>query len=269
MREINKFYKIQPKINNLNKELISINNYNSKKYPYILLKSVSYSYPNTNNNSLENINLEINKGQNIGIVGKTGSGKSTLIDILLGLLVPTKGSFKINGKNLNNDLLIKSWQETISHVPQKIFIKDSSILDNIVQDKNSYDKNHLKKILNLTILTEFVESLQDGIYTNVGEDGSLLSGGQRQRIGIARALYKKPNVLILDEGTNSLDQKTEDELLNNLRKNKNITLITVTHNINTLKEFDSIIIINNSKLMNIGSFEYLSKNDNIFRSFIN
>ena len=188
------------------------------KFESLCLNSVSFSYKNAQKLTLSDINLQINKGESIGIVGTTGSGKSTLMDILMGLLKPSNGEMLINGKNLykkDNRNLLNKWRECISHVPQNIFLSDSSILENIAFGValEEIDMERVKICAEKAQLSNFIESCSDGLQTVVGERGVKLSGGQRQRIGIARALYKKSQVLFLDEATSALDIYTERKLM--------------------------------------------------------
>ena len=234
--EINHFKKI-PQFNNL------------------LLKSVTYSYENNSRNVLTNINLEINKGDSIGIIGKTGSGKSTLMDILMGLLKPTNGQILINGNNLyenENKSLLNEWRESLSHVPQNIYLSDSSILENIAFGIpiEKIDIDRVKLSAEKAQLSEFIESCKDGFETFVGERGIKLSGGQRQRIGIARALYKKSRILLLDEATSALDVITEKLLLKELKNMKeNLTLIIIAHRLTTVKDCNKIIKVEKGKIL--------------------
>ena len=226
--------------------------------PYILKKelvfeNVSFAYQNKNR-VLDNINFKIYKGEKIGISGKTGSGKSTLIDLILGLLEPKDGNIYVDGKNLNhykNRSLYTSWQKSLAHVPQQIYLNDCSIKENIAFGipTNQIDKKLLNQAIQLSLTGEFVSELPHGINTLVGEKGFLLSGGQRQRIGIARALYKKSNILILDEATNALDQKTERKIISQLcKKSSKTTVIMISHNNDILRYCDRIIKFVNGKL---------------------
>ena len=219
----------------------------------ISIKDVSFQYPGRSKMTLENINIEIKKGSKVGIVGETGSGKSTMLDIIMSLLTPTSGEFLVDGKRIDQSNILK-WQKNISHVPQSIFLSDNSIKKNIAF--GSSDKNiDFKKIIRsskIAHLDKFVNSLDNKYETNVGERGVQLSGGQRQRIGIARAVYKASNLLILDEATNALDVKTEEGVIESLfLNNSNLTVIFVTHRISTLENCDMIIEMSNGKIKEI------------------
>ena len=208
----------------------------------ITLKNINFQYDGSKK-ILDNFNFTINKGENVAIIGSSGKGKSTLIDLLIGLLEPTEGSIyvdkkKIESKNVND------WRSKISHVPQEYFIIDDTIASNIAftLDKRNIDKDNLILAAKISELHDFIMSLPNQYETQVGEEGSLLSGGQRQRLAIARALYKKKDILILDEATSALDFKLEELLINNINSSlPNITLIIITHRISKLQNIKKII----------------------------
>ena len=208
----------------------------------IILKNINFQYDGSKK-ILDNFNFTINKGENVAIIGSSGKGKSTLIDLLIGLLEPTEGSIyvdkkKIESKNVND------WRSKISHVPQEYFIIDDTIASNIAftLDKRNIDKDNLILAAKISELHDFIMSLPNQYETQVGEEGSLLSGGQRQRLAIARALYKKKDILILDEATSALDFKLEELLINNINSSlPNITLIIITHRISKLQNIKKII----------------------------
>ncbi len=190
----------------------------------------------------KNFSFEIKKNSIFGISGESGSGKSTLINILLGLLKPKSGKVLSNGLDINN--FISDWQKSLGYVSQNIFLLDASLKENIAfgvaEEKIDYDQ--LKKIINLANLNNFIESLEYGIDTNIGEKGSKISGGQMQRIAIARELYRNPSILILDEATTGLDNENEKKIFESINELKNkMTIIIVSHNKNTLNICDSII----------------------------
>ena len=198
---------------------------------------------------LNNLSLEINKGSKIGVVGKSGSGKSTLLDILMGLLFPSAGAIEVDGYSLRRKD-ISGWQKNIAHVPQQIFLTDSSIAENIAfgKKKEEIDFENINKVLKITQLEDFINSLPEGVHTLVGEFGAKLSGGQRQRIGIARALYKKAKIVILDEATSSLDYLTEEKIMNAINDAYGFetTFIMVAHRISSLKHCDYLIKVNSN-----------------------
>ena len=217
---------------------------NSKDFLFknkIRLKNISFSYKQNSRKIIKNFNLEIFKGDRIGIIGPSGEGKSTLADLLMGLLKPTEGSIEIDGIDLhkNNKYFKKDWYKNISHVPQDIFLIDSSIAENIAfgVPHEKIDKKKLMLVIHLSRLSNFIKNIDDAFLTNVGERGLKLSGGQRQRIGIARALYKGGSILILDEATSALDQETESSIMETIDNlNSSITVIVITHRLSTLKK---------------------------------
>ena len=215
----------------------------------ILINNLSFSYGKKI--IFKDINLKINTKSVLGIRGDSGSGKSTLINLLLGLLEPDKGSIMIDNKNIND--FIFQWQSNIGYVSQNIFLLDSPLRENIAFGLNNdeIDYSLLDKVIKSAHLNKFISSLDNGVNTNIGEKGSWISGGQIQRIAIARELYKKPSILILDEATSGLDEKTEEKILNGIISLKNeMTIIIVSHNKNTLKFCDKIIDLNSFKLIN-------------------
>tara|TARA_Y100001968_G_C19421372_1_gene751923 strand:- start:279 stop:2066 length:1788 start_codon:yes stop_codon:yes gene_type:complete len=221
--------------------------------------SISFKYPNSYDNSLEELDLEIYKGECIGIVGKTGSGKSTFMDMLMGLLPPDKGEITVDGINIFNmeDSCIKEWHKKIAHVPQDIFISNNTFLENIAfgENINSIDMHRVRKAAEKACISDYIESLKYNYKTELGERGVRLSGGQKQRIAIARALYKCKEILCLDEATSSLDVPTEKLLMNRLKdeKDKQFTMIMIAHRLSTLSMCDRIIEFSNGKVKSIKS----------------
>ena len=212
----------------------------------INLRNISFSYKNNSKKILESFNLEIFKGERIGIIGPSGGGKSTLGDIIMGLLEPTDGLLEIDGVNLHkNDKFSKNdWYKNISHVPQDIFLIDGTVAENIAfgVPYNEIDKKKLMQVIHASRLSSFIKNIDDAFLTIVGERGSKLSGGQRQRIGIARALYKGGNILILDEATSALDQETELSIMQTIDNlDSSMTIIIITHRLSTLKKCNRII----------------------------
>ena len=222
-----------------------------KTFSKICFKDVSFRYPKSNKFVLRNLNFEINSGEKLGIIGSTGSGKSTLLDLLMGLLKPTKGQILIDGININNEenkIKLFEWRKSISHVPQDIFLLDSSIKNNIIFGQNYYENKFTNYIncIETSQLNNFIKNLKDEDETFVGERGIKLSGGQKQRIGIARALYKAKNIFVFDEATSALDENTESKLMLKLNKTyENSTLIMISHRLSSIKNLNRVIKLRN------------------------
>ncbi len=232
-----------------NRELINFNE-------TISLKNIQYDYPNTSSRTaLKNINLTIPSKSTVGIIGHTGSGKTTVVDIILGLLVPQRGTLEIDGEVITNQNL-RSWQRLIGYVPQHIFLSDDTIAANIAfgVDHEKIDKEMIKKVSKIANLHDFVDTeLQEKYETIIGERGVRLSGGQRQRIGIARALYNNPKVIILDEATSALDIKTEKLVMAEINKLCNDkTIIIIAHRIDTIRNCDIIFKLEKGRLLSHG-----------------
>ena len=201
--------------------------------------------------SLNNISLEIYKGQHIGITGRTGSGKSTFLDILMGLLSPSKGYLKIDNITIKDSYSLNEWQENITHVPQFIYLSDATIAENIALgiDPNFIDYEKIRYCVDMAELSVFVNTIKGGIMANVGERGIKLSGGERQRIGIARAIYKMKSLLILDEATSALDDETQNKIMNNLRSLRpEITILMVAHRLSSIENCDRVIKIDDGSI---------------------
>lgn len=250
---------------NVNIDLIKNNIFNHN----IIFKNTSYSYPNAAKSSINNINLTIYKGEKIGLIGKTGSGKSTFINLLMGLLTPSSGEILLDSKNLfldeNKEILI-SWRKIIGLVPQKIFVAQTTILENIAFLKNKKHINFekVKKSAKTACIYQYINSSKNKFHTLVGEEGINMSGGQLQRLGIARALYKDSKVLILDEGTSSLDKRTEQTIIENLNQlNNKMTLILISHELSALKNCNRIIEFEDGEIKNIYSSDEFKKTNNL------
>ena len=226
----------------------------------IILKNIYYNYPNSGRTVLEDINITIPAKSTVGIVGATGSGKTTTVDIILGLIEAQKGTLEVDGKLISKHNS-RSWQKSIGYVPQHIYLSDDTIAANIafgVEPKN-IDQNLLEKVSKIANLDDFVlENLPEKYETIIGERGIRLSGGQRQRIGIARALYHNPTVIIFDEATSALDSQTEQavmEAVNNL--GKDITIILIAHRTNTVRNCEVIFKLEKGKVVDKGNYSDL------------
>ncbi len=234
----------------------------------INLNNISFSYPNSSELNLQNINLKIPVGSDVGIVGITGSGKSTLIDIILGLHKPKNGNLEVDGVKIDN-FNRRSWQQSIGYVPQQIFLFDDTIASNIAFgiDPKNIDQEAVEKAAKIANIHKFiVNDLPLKYKTLIGERGIRLSGGQRQRLGIARALYHNPKVLVLDEATNALDVHTEQIVIEEIKKiQEDRTMIVITHRLNSVKDFDNIIIIEKGQIKQEGKFEKLKNLSEYFK----
>ena len=221
----------------------------------ICFESVSFRYSTEKQLVLENINIEIHRGQRVGLVGSTGSGKSTLVDILMSLLEPTSGRILVDGNDLNdtqNPNLLLSWRSSIAHVPQHIFLNDCSIVENIALGvpRDLIDIERVKWAAKVAQISDFIEDSLEGYSSFVGERGIRLSGGQRQRIGIARAMYKQSSILVFDEATSALDTTTEESLMSAIDSlSKSLTIIMIAHRTSTLRNCDKIIHLESGKIV--------------------
>lgn len=233
----------------------------------IELKNINFNYFNSEKNIINGLNLTIKKGSRIALVGRTGSGKSTSLDILMGLLKPSSGQLLVDGKLVEGEDL-RAFQMKIAHVPQSIYLADCTFAENIAFGiaKDKIDFKNVIEAANKAQISEFIEQNIDGYNGIVGERGIRLSGGQKQRIGIARALYKKTEILVLDEATSALDNSTEKYILNSLNNlNKNITIVIVAHRLSTVKECDLIYEFENGKIIAYGKFDQLIEKSATFR----
>jgi ABC-type multidrug transport system fused ATPase/permease subunit len=233
------------------------------------LKEVSFNYPNTDEPVIHNISLPIMHNTSVGLVGPTGAGKTTLVDIILGLLTPQKGEFSADGIKIDENNIL-NWQRNLGYVPQHIYLSDDTIMDNIAFGipREKINLKSVEQVARISNLHDFIISeLPNGYETIVGERGIRLSGGERQRVGIARALYHDPKVLVLDEATSSLDGITESavlEAINNVAKLK--TVIIIAHRLTTVKDCDIIYLIDKGKITAQGTYDELMGSSAPFRA---
>ena len=238
--EIKKYKSYETKINL--KKNIQFNN-------CLEVSNLSFAYSKTNKKILNNINFNIKFGDTVGVIGESGSGKSTLVNIITGLSLPTEGEIIVDGININNNL--KSWYKNIGYVPQNIYLSDDTIKNNIAYGKEptEIDLSALNYAVEKSNLKKFIQTLEKGIDTPVGELGNRISGGQKQRIGIARALYVRPRFLILDEATNALDKETENKIIEELKiLQGSTTIMFITHRHSTLSNCSKIFKLQNNVL---------------------
>ncbi|MEC4685995.1 MAG: ABC transporter ATP-binding protein [Nitrospirota bacterium] len=238
----------------------------------IELRDIVYYYPNTSTPAVNNLNLVIKSKTTVGFVGITGSGKTTTVDIILGLLSPTKGQLIVDGTEITPSNL-RSWQKNLGYVPQSIYLTDDTVIRNIafgVRDED-IDNKAVERAAQIANLHDFImRDLPDGYHTLVGERGVRLSGGQRQRIGIARALYNDPEVLIFDEATSALDGITENaimEAIQNISRKK--TIIMIAHRLTTVQECDVIYMLEKGKVIAKGTYSELIESSSQFRKMAN
>jgi ATP-binding cassette, subfamily B, bacterial PglK len=232
----------------------------------IELREITFSYAGAERPTIEGITLRIEKGQSIGFVGQTGSGKSTLINLLLGLYEPTSGEILTDGKPLGRPVPPK-WYMRIGYVPQEIFLMDDTLFRNIaigVPD-DQVDRERMQNAIASAQLQEVIEKMPQGLETQVGERGVMLSGGQRQRVGLARALYFDPEMLILDEGTSALDNETEAKFMRAVESLQGeITIISIAHRLTTVRGCNAIYVLMNGKIGEAGTYDELMESKSEF-----
>lgn len=222
----------------------------------IEIDRINYCYPQADRHSLTDASLTIHKGESIALIGRSGAGKTTLVDVFLGLLIPQSGNIQVDGVSIYQDL--RAWQNLIGYIPQSVFLMDDTIERNIafgVPDEQ-IDRQKLDNAIELAQLSELIAQLPDGFQTYVGENGVRLSGGQRQRIGIARAIYHDREILVLDEATSALDNETESLISEALRKlGRTKTTIVIAHRLTTIEHCDRIYEMSNGQIVRCGSYQ--------------
>lgn len=232
----------------------------------LVLDNVTYSYPDTTKPALDRVSVQIEAGSSVAFVGSTGSGKTTLINVILGLLQPQQGSIEADGVDIFSNL--KGWHANIGYIPQAIYLLDDTIRSNIaygIADEN-IDEDQLWMAIRAAQLEDFVRSLDKDVQTVAGEQGVRLSGGQRQRIGLARALYHDPEVLVMDEATSALDNETEGLVMQALRElQQNRTVIMIAHRLSTVRQCDRLYYLEDGRVAASGSYDELSRANARFR----
>lgn len=220
-------------------------------------KNVSYKYPNTNEYVIKNFNLSVKKGECIAFVGKSGSGKTTIMNMVIGFLKPSEGEMLIDGKSVN-DINVCEYRHSISVVPQNSILFDGTIRENITYGLTKYTEEDVQRVVEQANILEFLKDIPEGLNFNIGEHGAKLSGGQRQRISIARALIRNPSIIILDEATSALDNVSEYHVQQAIeRVIKDKTTFIVAHRLSTIRNADRIVVMDDGKIVESGTYEEL------------
>ncbi len=232
----------------------------------ISFKNVSFSYDKEQINPLVNIDLSLLRGKKIAIIGPTGSGKSTFVDLFLGFLKPNSGIITMDDRKIDKEN-IYSYRKNISFVPQKIFFLEDTLKQNIVfGSSGTIDLDKLNQAISDSYLKDLIDNLPNGLETNISDTNQMVSGGQKQCVGIARALYRGGDILLLDEATSGMDQKLENLIYESVFKSQFQTFICVTHNLDLLDQFDEVIVFNNGRIEAIGSYKDLKNSSNFLSS---
>ncbi len=233
------------------------------------MENISFTYENAASPLLDQFSITIPKGKNVAFVGSTGSGKTTLVDLLVGLLHPQEGVIKLDDTPLTTKN-ISTWHQQIAYIPQEVFLFDDNITENITLGLGVLDKDRLENACKMADIYEFiVHELPQGFDTEIGERGVRLSGGQRQRLGLARALYRQPDVLIMDEATSALDNITEKSIISSLDTlPDNLTLIIIAHRLSSVRHVDCIYFLENGKIVTQGTYEELMQSNATFRTMV-
>jgi ATP-binding cassette subfamily B protein len=223
----------------------------------ISLNAVRFRYTSDGPWVLDGLNLSIPKGARVGFVGSTGSGKSTMLDLLMGLLTPTEGELQVDGQTISSNRL-RTWQQSIAHVPQSIYLADTTMAENIAfgVPPHTIDFDRVRQAARQAQIADFIESSPKGYQANVGERGIRLSGGQRQRIGIARSLYKRASVLVFDEATSALDNETEEAVMQAIEGlSKDLTVLIIAHRLTTLKNCTQVVELVDGGIKRVGTYQ--------------
>ena len=224
--------------------------FNLGKFESLEIKNLNFKYGEKNNNVYtKDLNLKINRGEIVGLFGKSGSGKSTLLHLITGLIKPTKGEIYVNAKKIND--LTYEWLNKISYVPQSVYLFDDSVIKNIFFDDINFDKSKFEKSLEISNLDKLIETFPNKEKTQVGENSIKISGGQKQMIGIARAIYRDPEILILDEATSSIDLLNSEEILKNIKKlkeEKDVTVIIISHDMKVMDFCDKVFFVKDNEV---------------------
>jgi len=232
----------------------------------IRIENLSYYYPESTDAALRDITLTIPKNASVGFVGPSGAGKTTIVDVVLGLLTPTEGSIIVDGVDIQERL--PAWQQKIGYIPQSIYLTDDTVRANVAfgMDEDDISDNAVWEALEAAQLRELIESMPEGLDTFVGERGVRLSGGQRQRIGIARALFHKPEILVMDEATSALDNQTERHIVEALDQLQGEhTMIVIAHRLSTVRNCDTLFMLEDGQLVTSGSYDELAATSEAFR----
>lgn len=243
----------------------SDNDHNINFVHKITLRDISYKYKH-GRQVLDDINIEICRGQKIAFIGRSGAGKTTLVDLLIGLYQPTSGMIQIDGVTLENSNSL-AYQKLFGYIPQQIILYNDSVKNNIAFGitLNNIDEVRIWECLRLAKIDDIIRNLPHGLDTVLGESGMILSGGQRQRLGIARALYQNPAILVMDEATSALDNETEHRIVAELASLSDLTTITIAHRLSTVRNYDKLIVLDTGRVVAFGDYNELMQNSTVFR----
>jgi len=225
------------------------------------LRDVAFAYPGAVDEAVHGINLDVPLGSSLGLVGSSGAGKSTLVDVLLGLLTPTRGSVTIDGTPLHD--VLRDWRSRVGYVPQEVALFAGSVAQNVALTwTQDFDEGRVRRALQRAQLLDVIEARPGGIHAPIGDRGMSLSGGQRQRLGIARALYDDPLVLVMDEATSALDTKTESEVARAIRElHGSVTVIAIAHRLSTIRENDQVCFMRDGTIVASGTFDEVVRDE--------